>query len=141
MAIDDRVAQWTHRAIPAQWRDARGGELIALRWPHIDLKRHRAEIVEFSTTLGYKVVASSGKSRDATRSIELDDGLVRHFAVNLLDPNESNIEPRQDIKIGGDEVTAAQERRQPHEMWKWIALAALILLVVEWLVYHRRIGA
>ena len=52
------------------------GELVALRWPHIDLKRHRAEIVEFSTTLGYKVVASSGKSRDATRSIELDDGLV-----------------------------------------------------------------
>lgn len=52
------------------------GELIALRWPHIDLKRKRAEIVEFSTTLGYEVVASSGKSRDATRAIDLDDGLV-----------------------------------------------------------------
>ena len=31
MAIDDRIAQWTYRAIPAKWRDARGGELIALR--------------------------------------------------------------------------------------------------------------
>jgi N-acetylmuramate 1-kinase len=31
MAIDDRIAQWTHSVIQAQWRDARGGELIALR--------------------------------------------------------------------------------------------------------------
>lgn len=52
------------------------GELVALRWPHVDTKRKRAEIVEFSTTLGYEVVASSGKSRDATRAIDLDDGLV-----------------------------------------------------------------
>lgn len=52
------------------------GELVALRWRHIDLKRRRAEVVEFSTTLGYTVVASSGKSRDATRSIDLDVGLA-----------------------------------------------------------------
>ncbi|HUR77046.1 MAG TPA: tyrosine-type recombinase/integrase [Acidimicrobiales bacterium] len=52
------------------------GELVALRWPNIDLKRRRATISEFSTTLGYDVVASNGKSRDATRSIDLDKGLV-----------------------------------------------------------------
>jgi len=68
-----------------------------------------------------------------------DDGTLRHFAVNLLDPNESNIEPRTDIKIGGEEVTAGQERRQPREVWKWIALAALVLLLVEWYVYNKRI--
>jgi hypothetical protein len=68
-----------------------------------------------------------------------DDGVFRHFAVNLLDANESNIEPRADIKIGGDEVAAGQERRQPREMWKWIALGALILLLVEWYIYNRRI--
>jgi hypothetical protein len=68
-----------------------------------------------------------------------DDGVVRHFAVNLLDSNESNIEPRADIKIGGDEVGAGQERRQPREMWKWLALAALILLLLEWYIYNRRI--
>jgi integrase len=33
--------------------------------------------VEFVTALGYDLVASSGKSRDAVRTIELDDGLVR----------------------------------------------------------------
>ncbi|HLI79323.1 MAG TPA: phosphotransferase [Candidatus Binataceae bacterium] len=31
MAIDDRIAQWTRRAIEARWRGARGGELVALR--------------------------------------------------------------------------------------------------------------
>jgi hypothetical protein len=68
-----------------------------------------------------------------------DDGLVRHFAVNLLDANESNIEPRTDIKLGDDEVAAGQERRQPREMWKWMALTALILLLIEWYIYNRRI--
>jgi hypothetical protein len=68
-----------------------------------------------------------------------DDGQGRHFAVNLLDANESNIEPRTDIKIGSDEVAAGQERRQPREMWKWLALGALVLLLVEWYIYNRRI--
>jgi hypothetical protein len=71
--------------------------------------------------------------------VEREDGVVRHFAVNLLDPNESNIEPRTEIKIGNDEVSAGQERRQPREMWKWIALVALMLLLVEWYIYNRRI--
>jgi hypothetical protein len=68
-----------------------------------------------------------------------DDGVVRHFAVNLLDSNESNIEPRTDIKIGTDDVAAGQARRQPRELWKWLALGALVLLLVEWYIYNRRI--
>ena len=68
-----------------------------------------------------------------------DDGLVRHFAVNLLDPNESNIEPRQVLKIGNDDVKFGDERRQPRELWRWIALGALVLLMVEWYVYNKRV--
>jgi hypothetical protein len=71
--------------------------------------------------------------------IERDDGVVRYFAVNLLDPNESNIEPRTDVQIGGEEVKRAEERRQPRELWKWLALGALLLLILEWIVYTRRI--
>ena len=63
----------------------------------------------------------------------------RTFAVNLLDASESNIEPRGRFKIGTDEVEAGQERRQPYELWKWIALGALILLLIEWYIYNRRI--
>ena len=56
------------------------GELVALRWRNVDLERRHVRIVEFSSTLGYDVVASAGKSRDAVRTIDLDGGLVRMLA-------------------------------------------------------------
>jgi integrase len=55
----------------------RVGELVWLRWGNVDLERRRVHVVEFVSALGYDLVASSGKSRDAVRSIELDAGLVR----------------------------------------------------------------
>jgi hypothetical protein len=68
-----------------------------------------------------------------------DDSGERGFAVNLLDANESNIEPRREIQIGAQRIAAGEERKQPLELWKWIILLALILLVVEWYIYNRRI--
>jgi hypothetical protein len=64
----------------------------------------------------------------------------RSFTVNLLDTNESNIEPREEIRIGADRVTTGQERPQPREIWKWIVLLAVGLLAIEWVVYNRRIS-
>jgi hypothetical protein len=66
-------------------------------------------------------------------------GGSRRFAVNLLDAEESNIQPRDSIKIGEQRLTAGQSRRQTYDTWKWIALAALVLLLLEWAAYHRRI--
>jgi Ca-activated chloride channel homolog len=63
----------------------------------------------------------------------------RGFAVNLLDADESNLQPRDAIQIGAQSVAAGQVRRQTYDTWKWVALAALVLLVLEWAVYHRRV--
>ncbi len=52
------------------------GELVWLRWSNVDLARRQVHIVEFASALGHGLVASTGKSRDAVRSIDLDDGLV-----------------------------------------------------------------
>jgi integrase len=52
------------------------GELVWLRWPNVDLDAGVARVVEFATYLGYDVVASDGKSKDAVRTIDLDRGLV-----------------------------------------------------------------
>lgn len=52
------------------------GELVCLRWANVDLERRAVHIVDFVSTLGYDLVPSSGKSRDAVRTIELDDGLA-----------------------------------------------------------------
>jgi hypothetical protein len=68
------------------------------------------------------------------------EGAARSFAVNLLDSGESNIEPRPEVRIGGDRVVAGQDRSQPRELWKWILLVAAVLLVVEWALYNRRIS-
>jgi hypothetical protein len=69
------------------------------------------------------------------------DGGGRTFAVNLLDADESNVQPRDEVRIGAQEVAAEAPRGQTRETWKWIALAALAVVFAEWLFYHRRFGA
>jgi hypothetical protein len=63
----------------------------------------------------------------------------RSFAVNLLDADESNLEPRQSVQIGATTVGASRERTQPRELWKWLVLTALGLLLLEWYIYNRRV--
>jgi hypothetical protein len=63
----------------------------------------------------------------------------RRFAVNLLDADESNLEPRTAVKIGSEQVQAGSTRRQPRELWKVAVLAGLALLLLEWYVYNRRV--
>jgi hypothetical protein len=62
-----------------------------------------------------------------------------HFAVNLFDPQESNIRPEATLQTASGPITAsAQEAVGQRELWPWLAGAALAVLLVEWWVYHRR---
>lgn len=64
----------------------------------------------------------------------------RLIAMNLQDPAESRIAPRQQLPLfqaGQRVVAASQERSGKTEFWRWLAALALALLVVEWLVYQR----
>ncbi len=66
--------------------------------------------------------------------------MTRGVAVNLQNAEESRVEPRQQLNLfqsGGRVVASAQERTGRSELWRWLAWIALILLVVEWLVYQR----
>jgi hypothetical protein len=67
------------------------------------------------------------------------DGGGRAFAVNLLDADESNVQPRDAVKLGSQEIPANKERGWSADTWKWGVLAALVLLLLEWSFYHRRI--
>jgi hypothetical protein len=62
----------------------------------------------------------------------------RAFAVNLLDAEESNTQPRDEIKIGEQNIEADLERLHSYDTWKWVALVAFLLLFIEWAVFHRR---
>ncbi len=61
------------------------------------------------------------------------------FAVNLFAPVESNITPRETIMIGEAEVTRGEdtERTGEREFWAILAILAIVILLIEWWVYHR----
>lgn len=72
-------------------------------------------------------------SKNATRT--------EYFAVNLFDPAESNIRPAESLQIGRTTLRpAAAAQIGLRELWPWLAGLALLILLVEWLVYHHRLS-
>ena len=62
------------------------------------------------------------------------------FAVNLFNANESHIEPVTEITLGTGTVTAKAGAIEVNEpAWPWFLLAALLLLLLEWIVYNQRV--
>jgi hypothetical protein len=62
------------------------------------------------------------------------------FAVNLFDQEESNIAVRESVRIGLEEVTAERASvKTRRELWPWFAGLALLVLILEWVLYIRRI--
>ncbi len=74
---------------------------------------------------------------------EFKDGDLeaRHrYAVNLFAPNESQIDPQAQLEVtqtSGSQFADTRERVGRQEIWRWIAAVALIVLIIEWLVYQR----
>ena len=71
--------------------------------------------------------------------MQWQDGLPIQFAVNLFSPLESNMMPLDNlpgVEAQASQAAAGAEAGQ-REWWRWFALAALLLLVAEWLVYQR----
>jgi hypothetical protein len=78
--------------------------------------------------------------------------IVKRFAVNLFDREESDIRLRtqqegedgakvvDSLSIGYVDV-AAQSPTSPvrRELWKALLLGALVVLFLEWYIYHRRV--
>jgi Ca-activated chloride channel family protein len=60
------------------------------------------------------------------------------IAANLLDSDESNITPRTTLQLGGRTVTARASIFTLRELWRPLALLALLTLMVEWWVFVRR---
>ena len=64
---------------------------------------------------------------------------VEHFAVNLASMKESSITPAATLNLGRAEIKATAARAiQDMELWRWIIMAALLVLIVEWWIYSRR---
>lgn len=60
------------------------------------------------------------------------------FAVSLLNKAESDLAPRDALKVGENKQVQAETRaRSNRELWGYLIAIALLVLVVEWWVYHR----
>jgi hypothetical protein len=106
------------------------------------------ESIEVTDPAGAKKTLTRGSRADFTYGdtervgvykVSWLNALQRSFAVNLLDADESNLEPRTTVYIGSEAVSGSRERGQPREMWKWLVLAAFAFLLLEWYIYNKRV--
>jgi hypothetical protein len=66
-------------------------------------------------------------------------GADRALPVNLFDETESDLRTPGRLELGGKPIAGVEPPRVPREVWHWFVLAALALLVIEWLVYARQV--
>jgi hypothetical protein len=72
--------------------------------------------------------------------VEVDGKPSGLIGVSLLDAKESDLQTSNKILLPGREITASSGvKKTNREVWRWFALAALLLVMLEWLVYHRRV--
>lgn len=65
---------------------------------------------------------------------------LQMIAVNLLDPVESNLTVRPEMELGYSELKSVTTRVESRtEFWPWLLLVALIVLLIEWVIYNQRV--
>ncbi len=119
-------------------------------------------LVKLKTQLPYKTVTVETPDGSTTRLIPGDDNSfvfastersgiytvrepgqsVDHlFPINLFDRRESNLKVRDDLDIGYEEISGSVANYKParKDIWPWLVAAALVVLIVEWYIYNRRV--
>lgn len=100
-----------------------------------------------------RVKVAKGKSNDFPFTQTDQQGVYQfyeadkpagRFAVNLFDASESDILPRDGlenpIQVGPMEITSsANFEATRQETWKILLILALLLLLLEWYIYNRRV--
>ncbi len=67
-------------------------------------------------------------------------GVRQEFAINLLSRDESQTDPKDALQFGRRPVLAGSGTvRTAREFWRWLVILALVVLGIEWWVYHKRI--
>lgn len=63
------------------------------------------------------------------------------FGVNLLSQVESDVMPQTLKNSSGGNISEARSVADVNrEIWQYVAAVALLVLLVEWIVYHRRVA-
>ena len=76
--------------------------------------------------------------------------VTNRFAVNLFDRQESDVKLQsdklpdgssgvRDLQIGDSVISAENKTPARQEMWRYLLMAALFILLLEWYIYNRRV--
>ncbi|MBC8523471.1 VWA domain-containing protein [PVC group bacterium] len=72
--------------------------------------------------------------------IEREDGTKRSVAVNAP-PQESSLASAKEVQIGASSVDATQRAgRSFIQLWPWAIGAVIIVLIIEWRVYQKKVS-
>jgi len=68
------------------------------------------------------------------------EGGESRFAVNLFDADESDIKPNVDLNLG-EQAVVRMSHIGPNnrDIWRWFAAFAMVVMLIEWYVYNRRV--
>jgi len=82
-----------------------------------------------------------GTDRAGTYRLSIGEQPDRFFAVNLLDPKESSIEPVREITLSGQQVQAEEQElsRANLPLWPFLVGLALVLVCLEWIIYNYKV--
>jgi len=74
--------------------------------------------------------------------VEFDDTkkTANAFAVNILDETESHIAPNDSFTVGSEKVDVLDATKKVNEvLWPYAAGVGLLLVLLEWWVYNKRV--
>lgn len=108
----------------------------------IDIPVQEDTIIEVQKPDGERIELESSVFTETDRigiySVFVDDALYERFSVNLLNENESALNT-SDLARETNELGTDKMFLQPlvHEVWQWVVLFGVCLLLCEWWLYHR----
>jgi hypothetical protein len=81
-----------------------------------------------------------GANRAGVYQMDVKGRPAARFPVNLLDAQESDIAPADELALAGQKIAAqAGSGKANLELWPWLALLGLGLILLEWIIYNRRV--
>ena len=141
--LADAVDYLTLRADAAAGRAFRADEAVEVRVKpgsvgRVALKGPMNIVLREASAPASGAVLSAGVlGRAGVYVVEGQSALDRAVAVNVMDEVESSLASMAAVHVAGKAVEGVAGTASPREVWEWLVLAGLGLLVVEWFVYGR----
>jgi hypothetical protein len=105
-------------------------ELITPKGETVIVPVKEGRAAYFGNTAGFYKLRSTGADKSE-----------HEFAANVTDPEESHIQPQPKLRIGGKpaQLAVAGAPGVRHRFWAYLLLGVVVVSIVEWFTYHRRV--